>query len=102
MKQESSKKSKTVVSNKFYDGKRRIYFPSELFIELTLSPKQVEKVRGWEKDGHSVMPMWFTNCERVLFLDQERFEEWLLGQTSSLQLRSLKQTFNPQSEKGKR
>jgi hypothetical protein len=43
-----------------------------------LSKRQVLKVRGWEKDGHSVMPMWFTNCERVLFLDQERFEEWLL------------------------
>lgn len=78
MKQESSNKSKTVVSDKFYDGKRRISFPSELFIELRLSKRQVLKVRGREKDGHSVMPMWFSNCERVLFLDQERFEEWLL------------------------
>ena len=78
MKLKSSNKSKTVVSDKFYDGKRRISFPSELFIELRLSRVQILKVRGWEKDGQSVMPMWFTNCERVLFLDQERFEEWLL------------------------
>lgn len=78
MKLKSSNKSKTVVSDKFYDGKRCISFPSELFIELRLSRVQILKVRGWEKDGHSVMPMWFTSCERVLFLDQERFEEWLL------------------------
>lgn len=77
MKQESSKNLKSVVSDKFYDGQRRFFFPQELFIELRLSKRQILKVRGWEKDGHSVMPMWATNCERVLFLDQERFEEWL-------------------------
>lgn len=78
MKPESSKKAKVVRSDKFYDGKRRIVFPEGLFIELVLSNKQTQKVLQWEKEGHSVVPMWYINCERVLFLDQERFDEWIL------------------------
>lgn len=69
------KKSKTDVSDKFV-ARRKIMFPRELFIELRLSKKQIEKVKGWEKQGHSIIPMWFANYERVLFIDEETFNEW--------------------------
>lgn len=86
MKQRSSKKSKRVHSHKFYDaegdlqdeGFRYFAWPREVFIELRLSKKQIEKVQGWKKDGHSFMPLWFANLSRVLIVDQEGFEEWLL------------------------
>lgn len=77
MNQESSNDLRSVVPDKF-SPRRKVMFPRDFFIELRLSKRQVLKVRGWEKEGHSVMPMWFTSCERVLFLDQERFEEWIL------------------------
>lgn len=75
MKPESSKNSKTDVSDKFV-ARRKIMFPRDLFIELRLSKKQIEKVRGWERAGHTFLPMWFANCERVLFIDEEAFNEW--------------------------
>ena len=56
--------------------KRHIVFPSNLFIELTLSPNDVSKMRRWQKEGHDVIPMWYASCERVLFIDQTRFEKW--------------------------
>lgn len=77
LKRESSKKSKVDRSDKF-SPRRHIVFPRKLFIELVLSPKQTQKVLQWSKEGHSIIPMWFVNCERVLFLDQERFDEWIL------------------------
>lgn len=67
--------SKADVSDKF-SPRRHIVWPSELFIELRLSRKQIEKVRRWEKQGHSFFPMWFCSLERVLFVDQEAFDEW--------------------------
>jgi hypothetical protein len=80
---ESSKKSKHVRIHKFFDDQedrpgRYFAWPRELFIELTLSPKQVQKVREWQKQGHSFFPMWNVNCKQVIFVDQEAFEEWTL------------------------
>jgi hypothetical protein len=74
---ESSKKGKIDQSDKFYDGKRKIYFPADLFIELRLSKRQILKVKGWQKEGHPIIPMWFWTCERVLFFDEYRLDEWI-------------------------
>lgn len=82
MKQESSFKSKSVHLNKAFATsekfvpRRKIAWPRELFFELTLSPKAVEKMRQWEKEGHVVTPIFYANCQRVLFVDWTRFEEW--------------------------
>jgi hypothetical protein len=67
--------SKAEPSDKFFP-RRKFHFPRELFIELTLSPKDVKKMRQWEKEGHTVTPLWYANCKRVLFVDWTRFEEW--------------------------
>ena len=56
--------------------KRKIMFPSNLFIELTLSASDVRKVHQWEKAGHNIVPMWYTNSERVLFIDEEAYLKW--------------------------
>jgi len=57
---------------------RHIVFPRELFIELKLSKKQIEKVKGWKKDGHSEwFPMWFCSLERVLFVNEDLWNEYL-------------------------
>ena len=56
--------------------KRHIMFPSNLFIELTLSGNDVRKVRQWAKQHHDIVPMWYANYKRVLFIDQTRFEKW--------------------------
>lgn len=56
--------------------KRVFAFPLEMFIELTLSPKDIKKMRQWVKERHVVTPVWFANCERVLFVDWTRFEKW--------------------------
>lgn len=84
LKQESSKKTDVDSQIKGFPrdkepfvSRRRISFPKELFIELRLSKRQVLKVREWEKDGHSIVPMWFANLERVLFVDQDLFDEWI-------------------------
>jgi len=63
-------------NNEKFVPRRHIVFPKELFIELKLSKRQILKVRGWERAGHSIFPMWFTSCERVLFIDEELFNEW--------------------------
>jgi len=54
-------------------------FPRELFIELRLSKKQVEKLQRWRKDGHSEwFPMWFWNCSHVLFVNEDLYHEYIL------------------------
>lgn len=65
--------SKVEGSDKFYSGRRKFGFPEESFIELTLSEKEASKVRCWEKEGHSIVPVWYANCKRVLFVDKECF-----------------------------
>lgn len=75
MKPESSNKSSVDVSDKF-SARRKVMFPRDLFIELRLSKRQILKVRGWEKEGHQFFPMWFCSLERVLFVDQTRWEKW--------------------------
>jgi hypothetical protein len=67
--------SKAVLEDKAF-SRRKIMFPSETFIELTLSPKDVKKVRRWEKEGHIVTPVWYATHERVLFINWTKFEEW--------------------------
>jgi hypothetical protein len=44
---------------------------------LRLSKRQALKVRGWERAGHMVIPMWFVSCDRVLFIDEDLFHEWI-------------------------
>jgi len=56
--------------------KRVFAFPLEMFIELTLSPKDIKKMRQWEKEGHEVTTIWYANRKRVLFVDWTRFEKW--------------------------
>jgi len=75
MKQQSRLKSKSDRVDKPF-SKRKIKFPRDTFIELTLSPSQVRKVKRWMKEGDSVIPMWFHTRERVLFINEAKFEEW--------------------------
>lgn len=75
MKQQSSLKYRFNRLDKPFSS-RKIMFPSNTFIELTLSPSQVRKVKRWMKDDDSVIPMWFHTCERVLFLNEAKFEAW--------------------------
>lgn len=82
---ESSKKIKRVRSLKVSADQedrpgRYFAWPRELFIELTLSRRQVLKVRRWLKKGHHFFPMWFCTFSGVLFVDQEAFEEWCLNE----------------------
>jgi hypothetical protein len=67
--------SRVEVSDKPF-SRRKIFFPRELFIELTLSPKDVEKMLQWEKQDDLVTPIWFCNCERVLLVNWTKFEKW--------------------------
>jgi hypothetical protein len=67
--------SKANLSDKSF-SRRKIMFPSETFIELTLSPNDVKKMLQWEKNDDKVTPVWFANCERVLFLNETKFEKW--------------------------
>ena len=60
-------------------SRRHIVFPEELFIELTLSPKDVQKMLRWEKDGAKITTMWYCNCRRVLFINDASFEAWKSG-----------------------
>jgi hypothetical protein len=79
MKQESSFKNYVLSRIKGFLGyraKRHIVFPEESFIELTLSPKDVQKMLEWERDGAEIVPMWYCNCRRVLFVNENIFEAW--------------------------
>jgi hypothetical protein len=62
-------------SDKFYSGPRRFFFPRNSFIELTLSPSQVRKVRQWEKEGSEPVPMWYANSKRVLFVKEGKIKK---------------------------
>jgi len=73
---ESSKKPKAKETDKFY-GKRYIAFPRELFIELKLSKAQIEKVRAWDRAGHTFFPMWFASFRRILIVNEELFHGWI-------------------------
>lgn len=64
-------------ANEPFVSKRHIVWPKEMFIELELSPKQVQKLRRWKKQGHNEwFPMWFCSLERVLFVNEDLFHEW--------------------------
>jgi hypothetical protein len=75
MKQQSLSNNKSKRLNKPF-SKRKIYFPSETFIELVLSSKDVKKMRQWMKDDDLVVPYWYHTCKRVLFINETKFEEW--------------------------
>ena len=66
--------SKAVRSDKLFP-RRKIMFPRASFVELTLSPKDVQKMRLWEKEGRQVDVVWYANCKRVLFVDTANFKE---------------------------
>ena len=72
---ESSNQSKTVVSDKFYDGKRRFVWPRRLFVELTLSAQDVQRMARWSKRDE-ITPVWFANSQRVLFVNWTLLEKW--------------------------
>jgi hypothetical protein len=55
--------------------KRRIMFPRNSFIELTLSPKDVKKMRRWVEEGVHISVVWYANYSRVLFVDVDKFKE---------------------------
>lgn len=56
--------------------KRQIVFPDESFIELTLAPKDVQKMIQWEADGAKITTVWYCTCRRVLFVNEDILEAW--------------------------
>lgn len=65
----------TSISKEKFVTRRHIEFPKELFIELKLKKDQISKVRKWEEHGHFIMTFW--GSDRVLFVDEPAFDEYL-------------------------
>ena len=67
--------SRVKPSDKFYP-RREIQFPSETFIELTLKPKDVQKLLEWRDSDDEIEYYWFWNCKKVVLLNKTKFEEY--------------------------
>jgi hypothetical protein len=67
--------SKADLSDKFYSGRRKFFFPTNTFIELTLSPKDVQKAQRWLKEDRKIELVWYANGSRVLLVDKAKFKQ---------------------------
>lgn len=65
--------SKADRSDKLFP-RRKIMFPRNTFIELTLSPNDVKKMKRWEEEGVFISVIWYANYSRVLFVDRDKFK----------------------------